>query len=242
MTSTHDSRSVSFEAVVDTDGVAKASRHTLLAQLATQVSRLAVSVVLARLLTPSDFGVVAAAMVVMVVAGSSRTWGRQPWSSSATSSTTPGELALLRQSPPRRWSLRGHGRPAGPLADVLGRHRPLQPSGSLAASPSSGPWATCITPCCGEPCSSAGSPPSPSRTRSSTAWWGSRSPLPAPASGLLVAGTVAGVAVSTATLGGTSRGDPRPRSASDDSEGGTLQHPVLLRRALSRWGSPSWTR
>lgn len=68
MTSTHDTSSVSFDAVVDTDGVAKGSRHTLLAQLATQVSRLAVSVILARLLTPSDFGVVAAAMVVMVVA------------------------------------------------------------------------------------------------------------------------------------------------------------------------------
>jgi O-antigen/teichoic acid export membrane protein len=53
---------------VDTDGVARASRHTLLAQLATQVSRLGVSIVLARLLTPRDFGVVAAAMVIMVVA------------------------------------------------------------------------------------------------------------------------------------------------------------------------------
>ncbi|WP_084622896.1 lipopolysaccharide biosynthesis protein [Nocardioides sp. CF8] len=59
--------SVSFDAVVDTDGVARASRHTVLAQLATQTSRLAVNVILARLLTPSDFGVVAAAMVVMVV-------------------------------------------------------------------------------------------------------------------------------------------------------------------------------
>jgi O-antigen/teichoic acid export membrane protein len=68
VTSTHDAGRVSFDAVVDTDGVARASRHTLLAQLATQVSRLAVSVILARLLTPSDFGVVAAAMVVMVVA------------------------------------------------------------------------------------------------------------------------------------------------------------------------------
>lgn len=68
MTSTHDARSTSFDAVVDTDGVATGSRHTLLAQVATQVSRLAVSVILARLLTPSDFGVVAAAMVVMVVA------------------------------------------------------------------------------------------------------------------------------------------------------------------------------
>lgn len=58
----------SFDAVVDAGGVAKASRHTLLAQLATQVSRLAVNVILARLLTPSDFGVVAAAVVVMVVA------------------------------------------------------------------------------------------------------------------------------------------------------------------------------
>ena len=62
------SRVVSFDAVVDTDGVARASRHTLLSQLGTQVSRLAVSVVLARLLTPRDFGVVAVAMVVMVVA------------------------------------------------------------------------------------------------------------------------------------------------------------------------------
>lgn len=59
---------MSFDAVVDTDGVARGSRHTLLAQLFTQVSRLAVSVILARLLTPSDFGVVAAGMVVMVVA------------------------------------------------------------------------------------------------------------------------------------------------------------------------------
>ena len=67
MTHTSDSAR-SFDAVVDTDGVARASRHTLLAQLVTQVSRIAVSVVLARLLTPSDFGVVAAAMVVMVVA------------------------------------------------------------------------------------------------------------------------------------------------------------------------------
>ncbi len=59
--------SLSFDAVVDTDGVARGSRHTLLAQMATQVSRLAVNVLLARLLTPSDFGVVAVAMVVMVV-------------------------------------------------------------------------------------------------------------------------------------------------------------------------------
>lgn len=65
MTSTPDS--TTFGAVVDTDGVARASRHTLLAQLATQVSRLGVSVVLTHLLTPKDFGVVAAAMVVMVV-------------------------------------------------------------------------------------------------------------------------------------------------------------------------------
>ncbi len=68
MTNTYDSKSSSFDAVVNTDGVARASRHTVLAQLTTQVSRLAVSVVLARLLTPNDFGVVAAAMVVMVVA------------------------------------------------------------------------------------------------------------------------------------------------------------------------------
>lgn len=68
MTSTHDSSSVSFDASTDTDNVARASRHTFLAQLFTQVSRIAVSVVLARLLTPSDFGVVAAGMVVMVVA------------------------------------------------------------------------------------------------------------------------------------------------------------------------------
>lgn len=68
MRSTRESNDVSFDAVVDTDGVARASRHTVIAQLATQVSRLAVSVILARLLTPSDFGVVAAAMVVMVVA------------------------------------------------------------------------------------------------------------------------------------------------------------------------------
>jgi O-antigen/teichoic acid export membrane protein len=68
VTSTHETRRTSFDAVVDTDGVARASRHTLLAQIATQVSRLAVSVILARLLTPAEFGVVAAAMVVMVVA------------------------------------------------------------------------------------------------------------------------------------------------------------------------------
>ncbi|MET1134273.1 MAG: lipopolysaccharide biosynthesis protein [Aeromicrobium sp.] len=68
MTSTRQTQSSAFEAVVDTDDVARASRHTFLAQVATQVSRLAVSVVLARLLTPSEFGVVAVAMVVMVVA------------------------------------------------------------------------------------------------------------------------------------------------------------------------------
>ena len=59
---------MSFDASTATDDVARASRHTFLAQLFTQVSRIAVSVVLARLLTPSDFGVVAAGMVVMVVA------------------------------------------------------------------------------------------------------------------------------------------------------------------------------
>ena len=68
MTSTHEKSRTSFDAVADTDDVARASRHTLLAQVATQVSRLAVSVVLARLLTPQEFGVVAAAMVIMVVA------------------------------------------------------------------------------------------------------------------------------------------------------------------------------
>lgn len=68
MTNTRETHRTSFDAVVDTDGVARASRHTLLAQVATQLSRLAVSVVLARLLTPQEFGVVAAAMVIMVVA------------------------------------------------------------------------------------------------------------------------------------------------------------------------------
>jgi O-antigen/teichoic acid export membrane protein len=68
VTSTREARRTTFDAVVDTDGVARASRHTLLAQVATQVSRLAVSIILARLLTPSEFGVVAAGMVVMVVA------------------------------------------------------------------------------------------------------------------------------------------------------------------------------
>ena len=63
-----EAHKTNFDAVVDTDGVASASRHTLVAQVATQVSRLAVSMVLARLLTPSEFGVVAVAMVVMVVA------------------------------------------------------------------------------------------------------------------------------------------------------------------------------
>lgn len=67
MIKTREARRTAFDAVVDTDGVARASRHTLLAQVATQVSRLALSVILARLLTPSEFGVVAAAMVVMVV-------------------------------------------------------------------------------------------------------------------------------------------------------------------------------
>ncbi len=68
MASTHGSRNVSFDAATYADDVARASRHTFLAQLFTQVSRIAVSVVLARLLTPSDFGVVAAGLVVMVVA------------------------------------------------------------------------------------------------------------------------------------------------------------------------------
>ncbi len=68
MTNTHESGGGTFDAVVDTEGVARGSRHTLLAQITTQVSRLAVSVILARLLTPSDFGVVAAAMVILVVA------------------------------------------------------------------------------------------------------------------------------------------------------------------------------
>lgn len=68
MTSTRETGTSAFDAVVDTEGVARASRHTLIAQVATQVSRLAVSVILARLLTPSEFGVVAVAMVVMVVA------------------------------------------------------------------------------------------------------------------------------------------------------------------------------
>lgn len=68
MTSTQDSNQSTFDAGVDTGGVATASRHTLLAQLTTQGSRLVVSVILARLLTPSDFGVVAAGIVIMVVA------------------------------------------------------------------------------------------------------------------------------------------------------------------------------
>lgn len=68
MINTRESGRTTFDAVVDTEGVARASRHTLLAQVATQASRLGVSVVLARLLTPSDFGVVAVGMVVMVVA------------------------------------------------------------------------------------------------------------------------------------------------------------------------------
>lgn len=67
MARSRDSSNVTFDAVVDIDDVARGSRHTLLAQLTTQVSRLAVSVILARLLTPSDFGIVAAAMVVMMV-------------------------------------------------------------------------------------------------------------------------------------------------------------------------------
>lgn len=68
VTSTHESSSMSFDAVIDTEGVATASRHTMLSQVLTQASRLGVSIVLARLLTPHDFGVVAAGMVVMVVA------------------------------------------------------------------------------------------------------------------------------------------------------------------------------
>lgn len=68
MTRTRGSTTHSFDAAVDADGVASASRHTLLAQVATQVSRLVVNVILARLLTPNDFGVVAAGVVVMVIA------------------------------------------------------------------------------------------------------------------------------------------------------------------------------
>jgi PST family polysaccharide transporter len=70
VTSTDDTNKQgrTFDAVVDTEGVARASRHTVLAQLTTQVSRLIVNVILARLLTPSDFGVVAAGVVVMVIA------------------------------------------------------------------------------------------------------------------------------------------------------------------------------
>ena len=68
MTSTDSPTKHTFDAVVDTDGVARASRHTMLAQVTTMVSRLAVNVILARLLTPSDFGVVAAGIVIMMVA------------------------------------------------------------------------------------------------------------------------------------------------------------------------------
>jgi PST family polysaccharide transporter len=68
VTSTHESKQSTFDAIVDGDDVARSSRHTLLAQLATQVSRLAVNVILARLLTPHDFGVVAAGVVIMVIA------------------------------------------------------------------------------------------------------------------------------------------------------------------------------
>ncbi len=67
MTSTHDSKTHTFDAVVGADGVARASRHTLLAQLTTQVSRLAVNIILARLLTPNDFGVVAVGIVIMMI-------------------------------------------------------------------------------------------------------------------------------------------------------------------------------
>lgn len=68
MTSTQHPTKYSFDAAVDTDGVATASRHTVLAQVTTMVSRLAVNVILARLLTPADFGIVAAGIVIMMVA------------------------------------------------------------------------------------------------------------------------------------------------------------------------------
>ena len=122
-------RTMSFDAVVDTDGVARASRHTLLAQLATQVSRLAVNVILARLLTPSDFGVVAVAMVVMVVA-----WQLTDLGTSAViiqrdvHRRRPGQLAVLLQSPPRCRPLGGHVRRCRPTRGPLGSLRLLQPS------------------------------------------------------------------------------------------------------------------
>lgn len=67
MTSTHHEPKHTFDAVVDGDGVARASRHTLVAQVTTMVSRMAVNIVLARLITPDDFGVVAAGIVIMMI-------------------------------------------------------------------------------------------------------------------------------------------------------------------------------
>ncbi|MGW5238142.1 MOP flippase family protein [Monashia sp. NPDC004114] len=52
---------------VDTTTIARGTRHTAVAQVITQVVRLATNVVLARLLTPEDFGVVAIALVVTML-------------------------------------------------------------------------------------------------------------------------------------------------------------------------------
>ena len=53
--------------IVDTGTVARGARHTAAAQVITQVVRLATNVVLARLLTPEDFGIVAIALVVTLL-------------------------------------------------------------------------------------------------------------------------------------------------------------------------------
>ena len=216
MTSTHETRRTSFDAVVDTDGVARASRHTLLAQVATQVSRLAVSVVLARLLTPAgvrrrrrrhgDHGGGLAADRPGHVGGDHPARRRR---------RGPRELGLLVQPRPRRGLVGPHvprgaaaRRRSGPAA------RPPRPSGCWRRCRSSGRSATCTTPCCGAPCSSAGSPRSRSPTPSSTAPWASGSPSRVPGSGRSSSARWPAWPPRRPRPGGSSRGGPRSSSAS----------------------------
>jgi PST family polysaccharide transporter len=57
----------SVEPLADTSSVARGTRHTATSQVVTQLVRFATNVVLARLLTPDDFGVVAIALVVSLL-------------------------------------------------------------------------------------------------------------------------------------------------------------------------------
>ena len=86
---------------------------------------------------------------------------------------------------------------AGPVAAPAGSQgRPSHPGAGQRLLPR-GPGQHALRPACGEPCSSAGWPPSTSPMRSSTGWWVSRWPSPAPALGARRRARVAGVAVST---------------------------------------------